>query len=86
VENVHLPIEKHDFGLNKRVALYDFLVKNFKLNAAAVKDKNGNYEETKVTIEPETNLYVFGAKGEFLPKNALMGFENLKKLFPNFSN
>ena len=82
VENVHLPTEKHDFGLNKRIALYDFLIKNFKLNGAGVKDKAGNYDESKVTIEKENALYVFGNKGEKLPKNAIMGFENLEKLFP----
>jgi len=82
VENVHLPDEKHDFGINKRIALYDFLIKNFKLNAVAVKDKTGKYDESKVTIEKENALYVFGDKGEKLPKNAVMGFENLEKLFP----
>lgn len=86
VENVHLPTEKHDFGVNKRIALYDFLIKNFQLDAAKVKDKAGKYDESKVTIEPEKALYVFGDKGEKLPKNAIIGFENLKKLFPNFKD
>lgn len=81
VENVHLPEEKHDFGINKRIALYDFLIKYFKLNGNAVKDKSGRYDESKVTIEKENALYVFGDKGEKLPKNAVMGFENLEKLF-----
>lgn len=84
VENIHLPNDKHDFGINKRVALYDFLAKHFKLNSVVLKDKNGNYDEAKVTIEPETALYVFGAQGQFLPKNAIMGFENLQQLFPNY--
>ncbi len=81
VENVHLPTEKHDFGINKRIALYDFLVKNFKLNEIVVKDKSGKYDESKCTIEPEKALYVFGDNGERLPKNAMMGFEQLEKLF-----
>lgn len=81
VENVHLPEEKHDFGINKRIALYDFLIKYFKLNAAAVKDKSGRYDERKVTIEKENALYVFGDKGEKLPKHAVMGFGQLEKLF-----
>ena len=81
VENVHLPNEKHDFGPNKRIALYDFLVKNFKLNPASVKDKTGKYDEQKVTIEPEKALYVFGDKGEKLPKNAIIGYDQLEKLF-----
>jgi dienelactone hydrolase len=81
VENVHLPEEKHDFGINKRIALYDFLTKYFHLNGAAVKDQNGRYNESKVTIESEKALYVFGDHGERLPKNAVMGFEQLEGLF-----
>lgn len=81
VENVHLPNEKHDFGINKRIALYDFLVKYFHLNAAGLKDKTGKYDERKVTIEKENALYVFGDKGERLPKNAVMGFGQLESLF-----
>ncbi|SDC02556.1 DUF4974 domain-containing protein [Pedobacter soli] len=86
VENVHLPDEKHDFGPNKRIALYDFLVKYFKLNGNTVKDKAGKYDESKVTIEKENAMYVFGDKGEKLPKNAVIGFENLQKLFPQSQN
>lgn len=86
VENVHLPDEKHDFGINKRIALYDFLIKYFKLDATRVKDQSGKYDESKVTIEKEKALFVFGDKGEKLPKNALIGFENLEKLFPQVIN
>jgi dienelactone hydrolase len=81
VENVHLPEEKHDFGINKRIALYDFLIKYFKLNGSAVKDRTGHYDERSVTIEKENALYVFGDKGEKLPKNAVMGFDQLEALF-----
>ena len=81
VENVHLPEEKHDFGINKRIALYDFLIRYFRLNGAIVKDKTGRYDERNVTIEKENALYVFGDKGERLPKNAVMGFDQLEKLF-----
>ncbi|MEJ5963122.1 acetylxylan esterase [Pedobacter immunditicola] len=81
VENVHLPEEGHDFGFSKREALYDFLIKNFKLNGAAVKDNVGHYDERKCTIEKEQAMYVFGDKGERLPANAIMGFEELEKVF-----
>jgi dienelactone hydrolase len=86
VENVHLPTEKHDFGINKRIALYDFLIKNFKLNSSSVKDKTGKYDESKVTIEPEKALFVFGDKGEKLPKDAIKGFDQLEKLFKQLSS
>jgi dienelactone hydrolase len=81
VANVHLPKEGHDFGTNKRIALYDFLTKHFHLNGTAVKDKNGQYIEKTVTIEKEKAMYIFGDQGERLPKNAVMGFEKLEKLY-----
>ncbi|WP_432714487.1 acetylxylan esterase [Pedobacter sp.] len=81
VENVHLPEEGHDFGFSKRKALYDFLIKNFKLNGAAVKDKQGNYEEQYCTIEKEPAMYVFGDHGERLPSTAIKGFEQLEAVF-----
>jgi hypothetical protein len=53
VKNVHLPDEKHDFGINKRMAVYNFFIDTFNL------DRN-MLDESKVTIEPEemmkTNL------------------------------
>lgn len=81
VVNVHLPEEGHDFGYSKRKALYDFLVQNFKLDVAGVKDKDGKYDESKCTIEKEPAMYVFGEKGERLPANAIKGFEQLEQVF-----
>lgn len=81
VQNVHLPDEGHDFGPSKRKALYDFLMEQFKLDGAAVKDKTGKYDESKCTVEKESAMYVFGAKGEHLPANAIKGFEQLEQVF-----
>ncbi|MEI6950034.1 acetylxylan esterase [Paraflavisolibacter sp. H34] len=81
VQNVHLPAEGHDYGLSKRLATYDFLAQHLKLNAAAVKNKEGKYDESKVTIEKYPALYVFGDKGERLPANALKSFDELTKVF-----
>lgn len=81
VENVHLPNDKHDFGITKRDPLYRFMAKHLKLNLSAVTDKDGNIDETGITIEPEKNMYVFGDHGEKLPKRAVKGFENLEKVF-----
>ena len=48
VRNVHLPDERHDFGPNKRQAVYDFFADVFGLDRTMI-------DETKVTIEsPET--------------------------------
>jgi hypothetical protein len=63
VTNVHLPKEKHDFGINKRLAVYDFFARVFALD-------KGKQDESKVTVEPREALFSFGAKGELLPANA----------------
>jgi hypothetical protein len=83
VENVHLPTEKHDFGINKRIAVYQFIAKHLGLNLKAIQDATGKIDESKITIEKEEALYVFGDKGQFLPAHAIKGFESLEKLFYN---
>ena len=49
VRNVHLPNERHDFGKNKRQAVYDFFIDVFGLNRDML-------DESKVTIESEEQL------------------------------
>jgi len=46
VYNVHLPKEQHDFGINKRMPVYNFFADVFKLNKNML-------DESKVTIENE---------------------------------
>lgn len=81
VENTHLPTEGHDYGVNKRLALYDFLAKHFKLDIKKVQDGSGKIDESKVTIEKYPAMYVFGPKGENLPSNAIKSFADLEKVF-----
>jgi len=81
VHNVHLPDEGHDFGVSKRMALYLFVANYFHLDLNKIKDKNGKIDESKVTIEKEQAMYVFGDHGQNLPKDAIHGFENLEKVF-----
>ena len=81
VQNVHLPNDKHDFGITKRVPLYEFMAKYLRLNMKAIQNDSGSIDESKITIEPEQAMYVFGNKGELLPAHAVKGFENLEKLF-----
>lgn len=64
VHNVHLPTERHDFGPNKRQAVYDFFIEVFGLNRSML-------DEEKVTIEPESVLRSFGEQGELLPAGAI---------------
>ena len=81
VENAHLALDKHDYGINKRVALYDFVIRRFGLNGATVRDKSGAYDESKVTIEPVKAMKVFDGK---LPANAVIGAENLRALLKTY--
>ncbi|RXK58012.1 hypothetical protein ESA94_18525 [Lacibacter luteus] len=81
VSNVHLPQDKHDFGITKRTPVYEFMAKQLGLNIKAIQDANGKIDETKITIEPEKSLFVFGDNGEKLPAHAVKGFENLERVF-----
>lgn len=74
VSNIHLPAEGHDFGVNKRIAVYDFMAQYLKLDRAAA-------DETKITIEQPAAMYAFGEKGEKLPAHAIHGFAQLEKLW-----
>lgn len=49
VSNIHLPKERHDFGDNKRNAVYKFFIDTFNLDASKL-------DESKVTIEYENAL------------------------------
>lgn len=57
VSNIHLPKERHDFGDNKRNAVYKFFIDTFNLDASKL-------DESKVTIEDENAL-------RFTPKNKM---------------
>ncbi len=77
VENVHLPMEKHDYGYSKRAAAYNFLAHHLKLNANQIPYKDG-YKEDFVKILPEADLKVFDTQHP-MPKNALQGDEAILK-------
>ena len=64
VTNVHLPNEGHDFGPNKRQAVYDFFIETFGLDRSKL-------DESKVTIESHDALKSFGPNGENMPANAI---------------
>lgn len=55
VRNIHLPKERHDFGPNKRNAVYRFFIDVFGLDSSRL-------DEEKVTIEKENDLR-FNPKG-----------------------
>lgn len=78
VENAHFGEEGHDYGPSKRMASYAFLAKHLGLNASNAQDKNGVFDESKVTVENKEALYVFGPNGEDLPVNAVIELKTLK--------
>ncbi|HPC98634.1 MAG TPA: acetylxylan esterase [Bacteroidales bacterium] len=78
VENVHLAKEGHDYGISKRLAMYDFMARRLGLNINAVKDKSGKVDESKVTIEKYYKLLVFGKNGK-MPENALHSSDDVWK-------
>jgi predicted neuraminidase/sugar phosphate isomerase/epimerase len=80
VQNVHLAKEVHDFGINKRTALYRFVAQQFHLDIHAI-EKYGAIDESKVTIEDEPAMYAFGKNGEGLPADAIKGFDALARVF-----
>ena len=81
VENAHLPKEGHDYGKSKRMAMYNFIARHFRLDLKKVSDANGNIDESAVTIEKYPAMYVFGEKGETLPANAIHNFSEVEKFF-----
>lgn len=80
VENVHLPDEGHDYGVSKRMPMYDFMARHLGLNINAIKDKTGKIDESKVTIEKYDAQLVFGKEGK-LPENAVKGLDKIKEVF-----
>ncbi len=78
VQNIHLPAEKHDFGINKRTAVYNFMAKQLGLQLKNIQDAAGNIDESGITIEKESLMYVFCDTGENLPAKAIRGFAELE--------
>ncbi len=70
LENVHLANEGHDYGINKRIPMYEFMAKHLGLDISRVKDKSGKVDESQVTVEKYQMLLVFGRGGK-LPSNAV---------------
>ncbi len=80
IKNIHLPTERHDYGLIKRKALYEFLAQHLNLSLGNIKSKSGEIDESSCKIEDEQELYVFGKNEEGLPERAIKDINNLKKV------
>lgn len=79
VENVHIENEEHNYGITKRLAMYDFMAHHLGLNIKAVKDKTGKIDESKCTVEKYDAMLVFGNDGK-LPVNAVKGPDAIWKV------
>jgi dienelactone hydrolase len=80
VESVYLPDDKHDYGITKRVPMYKFFAKTFGLDLKAISGKNGNIDESGITIQQNKDLLVFN-KDFPLPANALKTHEEIVSVF-----
>jgi hypothetical protein len=78
VENVHLPNEKHDYGVSKRMAAYPFLAKHLGLDINKVM-KDGKIDESANTILTVEDLQVF-TKEHPKPSGALSGNEAISNI------
>ncbi len=79
IENIHLANEQHDYGPSKRFAMYQFVARHFHLDDRSLRNKAGEYDESKVKIEPAKEMYVFGENGH-LPANAVKGADAIRLL------
>jgi dienelactone hydrolase len=77
VENVHLPLEKHDYGYSKRAAMYNFFAHHLQLNTGAV-DWTPSVNEDFVTILPQNQLKIYDENNP-IPADALKGDDAIIK-------
>jgi dienelactone hydrolase len=77
VDNVHLAGERHDYGKNKRAAVYNFFGHYLGLNAGRIPYQDG-FDESFVTLLSADELRVFTDKNP-IPSHALFGDESILK-------
>ena len=59
IGNVHLPDEGHDYGINKRLAVYNFFAKHLGLEIKNISTENGKVSEDFATILQREQLTYF---------------------------
>ncbi len=64
VENVHLPDEVHDYGINKRLAMYPFMAKHLGLNLDQIM-KGGKIADDEIVIEEYDTFMIFDEQTPF---------------------
>lgn len=56
VQNAHFADEKHDYGINKRQAVYRFLAEHLRLDLKKIQGPDGLADESFITIVPRHEL------------------------------
>lgn len=84
VESVYLPDDKHDYGITKRVPVYKFLADRLGLNIKAISTKNGDIDESNITIQKNRDLLVFANNA--IPPDALRSHDDIVKSFNKVHN
>ena len=69
--HAHIPNEGHDYGPSKRLPMYFFFAKHFKLNLEAILGSDSMPDESFVVLEKIEDMYVFD-KTTPLPKHAVL--------------
>jgi dienelactone hydrolase len=84
VENVHLPDEGHDFGINKRLGVYPFLARHLQLDIKAVQNAQGAIDESFVTVAEASRLRVWDANHP-QPVNAIKKDEAISRMLQQYA-
>ncbi len=84
LDHVHFPLERHDYGPNKRAAMYNFMDNYLGMSIPGdmYEPSSGKMNEDFVTILSQEELTVFNAQHP-RPKNALKGNEAVTDYFLN---
>ncbi len=77
VENAHFPKEGHDYGPNKRKAMYRFMAKHMNLDINRIQNDQGQIDESMVVIEDIPTLQVFNDSNPF-PPNVCQNLEDIE--------
>ncbi len=84
LDHVHFPLERHDYGPNKRAAMYNFMANHLSLSiSGAMYDAvTGKMNEDFITLLSTQELAAFNEQHP-KPKNALEGNEAVTDYFLN---
>jgi dienelactone hydrolase len=58
-EHVHFPLGEHDYGHAKRVVVYEFIARHFRLERDAALERGGAAVSERVSVEPPEALRVW---------------------------